>query len=141
VDDARARRYLRAYSGVAVALVPPVVPDSRLGSDCLALSLNDRLPIQLHCHLALQHSEALDRYGVLVFSASRRANQRGQFHDAAAISICVGQFEDRCALAGNGILPNFAHLDRGDVSRTIRVGMRHTDDHKHCHGPVFGNVT
>jgi hypothetical protein len=54
VDDARARCYLRAYSGVAVALVPPVVPDARLRSGGLALSENDRLPVSPHCHPALE---------------------------------------------------------------------------------------
>ena len=115
VDDPRARCYLRPHSCVLVALVPPVVPDARLGSDRLALTENARLPVSLHCQLALQHSEPLDSGGVLMFSAARRASERVQFHDAGDHLGLRWEFDDRCALSGDGVLPDLADLDRPEI--------------------------
>ena len=36
-----------------------------------------------------------------------------------------GKLADRRALTGDGVLRDLANLDRGEVRRTVRVGMRH----------------
>ena len=67
--------------------------------------------------------------GWLVFSAARRASERVQFHDAAVIAVGVREFEDRRALAGDGVLPDLADLDRREIGWTVRVRMRHVPQH------------
>jgi hypothetical protein len=52
-----------------------------------------------------------------------RADERGQLGGRAALGIRVGKLEDRGALTGDGVLPDLADLDGGEVGRGVRVGV------------------
>src|SRR6266498_110515 len=125
VCEALAGRDLHAHPDVPVARVPPVVPHARLGGARLALPQDARLPVPFHRQLALEHGEALDHRSMAVLANNARTNERGQLVDRAALGVLPRKLENREALTVNGILPNLANLNGGEVWRAVRVGVRH----------------
>jgi hypothetical protein len=64
---------------------------------------------------------------VAVLAHNARASVRGQLGGRATLGILEGKLEDRGALTGDGVLPDLADLERCEVWRTVRVGMRHME--------------
>src|SRR5262249_46554555 len=125
VREALAGRDLYAHPGVSVARVPPVVPHARLGGARLALAQDARLPVPLYRQLALEHGEALDYRRMAMLADNARPNERGHLVDRAALGVQPRKLDNREALTVDGVLPNLASLDRCEVRRAVRVGVRH----------------
>jgi len=104
------------------------VPRARLDDGRLALTEDARLPVTLDGQLALKGGEALDNRTVAVLASNARPHEGGEFGDGAPLRVRPGKLKDRGPLAGNGILPNLADLDRGEVWRTVPVGVRYAND-------------
>jgi hypothetical protein len=68
---------------------------------------------------------------MVVLADDARPDERGQLGGRAALRVHVGKLEDRCTLTGDGVLPDLTDLDRCEVWRDVRVGMRHANDHYH----------
>src|SRR4029453_13322873 len=123
-----ARYGFRAYTGVPVARVPPVVPPAWLNNACLTLAEDADLPFALNGQLTLKGSEALNHRWVAVFAKNAGPDEGGELEDHATIGVHPRKLEDRGAFASNGVLPNLADLNRCQVRRGVRVGMRHPAD-------------
>src|SRR5262249_45934034 len=102
-----------------------VVPDARLGGTRLALAQDARLPVPFHRQLALEHGEALDHRRMSMLADNARPSERRQLGDRAALGVLPGKLENREALTIDGILPDLANLNRCEVRRAVRVGVRH----------------
>src|SRR5690349_21852427 len=127
VTKAFAGRDLYACARVAVAAgVPPVMPDTRLDNPRLAFTQDAGLPLKLQGKFALEHGEALHNRGVAVLANDSGPDQRGQLRGHAAFAVLRWKLEDPGALPGNRVLPNLTDLDRGEIRRAVRIGMRHS---------------
>src|SRR5207247_1524079 len=83
-----------------------------------------RLPVALHGQLALEHGEALDHRRMAVLADNARPNEGGHLVDRAALGVLPRKLENREALPVHRVLPNLADLDRCEVRRAVRVGVR-----------------
>jgi hypothetical protein len=81
-------RDLNAYTRVAVARVPPIVPDAGLNHGRLALMKNADLPIAFDGQLTLDHRESLDKTGMVVFPDHTCPDERGQLGSRTAPRGC-----------------------------------------------------
>jgi hypothetical protein len=127
VHEPLARCHLYPHSDVAVARIPPIVPDTRLDDRCLALTKNAGLSVAFHRQLTIEHRKLLDEMRVTVFPHHTRADERRELGRRAPAGIVPGTLQDRRAFSGDGVLPNLPDFYRGAVRLAVRVGMQHVD--------------
>jgi hypothetical protein len=104
------------------------VPHARLDNARFTLAKDARLPVALDGQLTLKDVKALDHRRVAVLANDAGPNEGSEFGGYAALRVRPRKFEDHRALAGDRILQHLADLDRCQVRRTVRVGMRHRAD-------------
>jgi hypothetical protein len=69
---------LDPHAGVAIARIPPVMPDARGNYGALTLAQDRLLPVALHAKLALEHREPLDESGMIMLPDHTGANERDE---------------------------------------------------------------
>jgi hypothetical protein len=104
------------------------VPDARLDNARLALAKDARLPLALDGQLTLDDGEALDHRWVVVLAHYAGANEGDELGGHAALRVFPRKVQDGGALAGDWILLDLADMNRRQIRRTVRVGMRHRAD-------------
>src|SRR5678816_3726707 len=70
-------RDLHPHTRIAVARVPPIVPDAGVDDSRLALVKNAGLPVALHGQLPFKHGEPLNQSGMTVLPYDACSNKRG----------------------------------------------------------------
>src|SRR5579862_7226243 len=89
--------------------------------------MQDRcLPVPPYGQLALDYGEALNERRMAVLTNYTRPHQSGQLSRRATLRVRPWKLEDRCALASSRILEDLTNPKRRQVSRPVRIGMRHT---------------
>jgi hypothetical protein len=94
------------YTRVAVARIPPIVPDAGVDDSRLAHMKNAGLPVTLHGQLALEHGEPLNQSGMAVLPYDACPDKRGQLGGGAALRVVPWTFQDRGAFPADGVLPD-----------------------------------
>src|SRR5262245_7888126 len=128
VGKALSGRHLHTNAGVlAVARVPPVVPNAGLSDRRFALTKDCRLFGELQRQLTLKHGKALNENGMAVLSDDPCSDQCGQFGSRAALWVLPGKLEDLGPLAGERVLPGLTDLDWGAVLWAVRIRVHVSD--------------
>jgi hypothetical protein len=119
---------LNAHPDVPIGGVPPVVPPAWLDHARLALAEDARPPVALNGQLTVKDREAFDHRWVAMLAQNAGPDEGDELGDEAVVRILPRELEDGAALTRDGILPNLSDLNRSQVRRAVRVGMRHPAD-------------
>ena len=97
------------YARVAVARIPPVVPDAGLDDGGLVLMKGTGLPFALYRQRTVEHGELLNESGMAVFPITRAPTSA--VNSAVARPSGLSALQNRGGFPVNGVLPDVPDPD------------------------------